>query len=251
MELNWSTVVLEMINFLVLVWILKRFLYKPVLQMIARRQAGIEQNLADAKALHVDAEKLREQYEGRLANWNEERQKARESLSQEMNAERAAKLNELESSLQQEREKARVAEARHRAEELHKMEETALKQGARFASRVLEQVSGPETQARLVELVAAGLTQLPAERIAAVRDSFWKTSEPMIVVSAFPLAEDQRQRLGQALATVAGRDPPLQFELDNKLLAGVRISIGGWVFSANLFDELRGFMELPLAEKQS
>ncbi len=251
MELNWSTVVLEMINFLVLVWILKRFLYKPVLQMIARRQAGIEQTLADAKALHVDAEKLREQYEGRLANWNEERQKARESLSQEMNAERTAKLNELQSSLQQEREKARVAEARHRADELRKMEETALKQGARFASRVLEQVSGPETQARLVELVAAGLTQLPGERIAAMRDSFGKTSEPMIVVSAFPLTEDQRQRLGQALATFAGRDPPLQFELENKLLAGVRISIGGWVFSANLLDELRGFMELPLAEKRS
>jgi len=131
------------------------------------------------------------------------------------------------------------------------MEETALKQGARFASRVLEHVSGPETQARLVELVAAGLTQLPGERIAAVRDSFGQTSAPMIVVSAFPLAEDQRQRLGQALATVAGRDPPLQFELDNKLLAGVRISIGGWVLGANLLDELRGFMELPLDGKQS
>jgi len=250
MELNWSTVVLEIVNFLVLVWILKRFLYKPVLEMIARRQSGIEQNLNDAKALHVDAEKLRERYEGRLADWNEERQKARESLSGEMDAERTARLNELQSLLQQERERARVAEARHQAGELRKMEETALKQGARFASRVLEKVSGPETQARLVELVATGLAQLPAERIAAVRSGLAKASETILVVSAFPLAEDHRQRLEQALASLVGRDLSLQFELDSKLLAGVRISIGGWVLGANLLDELRGFMELPLAGKE-
>ena len=51
MELSWSTFILEAINFLVLVWILKRFLYKPVLDVIERRKAGIEKIQADAKAL--------------------------------------------------------------------------------------------------------------------------------------------------------------------------------------------------------
>ena len=37
MQLNWSTFVLEIINFLILVWVLKRFLYKPVLAAIAQR----------------------------------------------------------------------------------------------------------------------------------------------------------------------------------------------------------------------
>ena len=54
MELNWSTFVLEILNFLVLVWILKRFLYKPVLAVIARRREGIEKSLAEARSLHED-----------------------------------------------------------------------------------------------------------------------------------------------------------------------------------------------------
>jgi F-type H+-transporting ATPase subunit b len=67
MELNWSTFVLEIINFLVLVWILQRLLYKPVLAVIARRRAGIEKTLADAKHLQAEAERLKAQYESRLA----------------------------------------------------------------------------------------------------------------------------------------------------------------------------------------
>ncbi len=39
MELNWSTLLLEIVNFLVLVWILKRFLYRPVLQVIEERRS--------------------------------------------------------------------------------------------------------------------------------------------------------------------------------------------------------------------
>lgn len=68
MELNWSTFILEIINFLILIWILKRFFYKPVLEVIARRRAGIEKTLEDAQALHNEAKALQKQYESRLAD---------------------------------------------------------------------------------------------------------------------------------------------------------------------------------------
>ena len=50
MELDWTTFALEIINFLVLVWMLKRFLYRPVLATLAERRAGIERTLAEARA---------------------------------------------------------------------------------------------------------------------------------------------------------------------------------------------------------
>jgi F-type H+-transporting ATPase subunit b len=45
MELDWTTFALEIINFLALIWILKRFLYRPVLATLGQRRAGIEANL--------------------------------------------------------------------------------------------------------------------------------------------------------------------------------------------------------------
>lgn len=244
MELNWSTFVLEIINFLVLVWILKRFLYKPVLDMIAQRRAGIEKTRANAEALHTDAERLQEQYEGRLADWNQERQQLREALTREIESKRVKKMAELQTALEQEREKVHLAEARHQADAIRKIEETAMLQAARFSTRLLEQASGPDTESRLVELVATELAQLPAERIATLRNSYGKTPKAIVVSSAFPLSEDQRKHLIHALATVASQNTPIQFEQNSELLAGVRITIGAWVLGANLRDELKGFMEL-------
>jgi len=248
-ELSWSTFVLEIINFLVLVWILKRFLYKPVLEVIARRRAGIEKTLADARALHADAEKLQEQYEGRLADWNRERQQMRETLARELEAERARKLEALQSELEQEREKAHVAEASRQADARRKVEETALVQAAKFATRLLEQAAGADTEARLVELVITGLAQLPAERVNAMRNSHGQTPDTIVVASAFPLAGEQRRRLEQALLTLTGLNIPLRFEQDSDLLAGVRITVGAWVLGINLRDELKGMTELAHAEQ--
>ena len=61
MEFDWTTFILEIINFLILVWILKRFLYRPVLGVVARRRAGIEKTLADARRIEAEAGELRQQ----------------------------------------------------------------------------------------------------------------------------------------------------------------------------------------------
>lgn len=242
MELSWTTFILEIVNFLVLVWVLKRFLYKPVLEVIASRRAGIEKTLADARDLQIHAEKLREQYEGRLADWEKEHQQARDALAADLEAERRRRLDALQAELQRQREKAREIEARRQADTLRERETAALQQSARFAARLLEQASGPDTQTRLVDLLIDELSRLPDERSAALQSSYGKTKE-IAVVSALPLSDDQRRRLTQALAHVVP-DATARFGQDRALIAGVRITVGAWVLAANVRDELRGFAEL-------
>ena len=244
MELSWSTFVLEIINFLVLVWILKRFLYKPVMDVIARRRDAIEKTRAEAATLHEDAEKLQKQYEGRLADWNEERKKAREALSREIEGERARKLKELDSELEKRKEQVHVAEERRQRDELHKVEETAIVQAAEFASRLLEKVAGQETETRLVRYLIEELAKLPDERAHAIRQNHSATSEDILVVSAFTLADDDRKALVQALSKLLGEKRPVQFAEDPELVAGVRITIGAWVLGFNVSDELKGLAQL-------
>ena len=247
MELSWSTFVLELINFLVLVWILKRFLYQPVLNVIAQRKAGIEAVRAEAENLQARAEELRQQYEGRLAEWSRERQQARNDLNRELEAERGRRLEACRRELAQEREKARVVEANRQADAAALAQQTALVQGARFASRLLAAGAGADTQAGLVELVIEGLAQLADERVSAIRGSLAQTPGEVVVSSAFALEGDQRGRLAQALQAVTGAAQPPRFELDRELLAGVRINAGSWVLGCNLQDELDGMTELANA----
>ena len=244
MELSWSTFLLEIINFLVLVWILKRFLYQPVLDVVARRRAGIEQRLSDAEAIHAEAETLQRQYESRAADWERERLAARETLAAEIDAERERRLAELEASIQQAREKAKAGEARRAEQVLHRMEETALAQGSRFAARILEQAAGQELERRLIELLIGELSELPEDGLTQLRNHVRASPETALVTSAYPLAEDQRQELERALQAITGSGAAVRFEQDSELIAGARVTIGAWVLAANVREELRAFAEL-------
>ncbi|MEZ5540460.1 MAG: F0F1 ATP synthase subunit delta [Pseudomonadota bacterium] len=248
MELNWSTFVLEILNFLILVWILKHFLYQPVLGVIARRRAGIEQSVQAAKTLQAEAENLKARYEGRLAEWDRERAQAREQLAGELEQERATRQAQLATALDQEREKARVGESRRLDDIRRRYTEAALAQGARFAARLLEHAAGAETEAHLAELLLDELGRLPPERLAALRNSHATAPAAALVRSAFPLPDKQRQRLQQVLTDICGKDTGVEYVQDPALVAGLHITIGAWVLAVNIRDELSGFAELSHVE---
>lgn len=249
MELSWSTFLLEIINFLVLVWILKHFLYKPVLDVIARRRGGIEKQLAEARHLNEEAGTLKAEYENRLADWARERQQARDALAQELDEERARQMVALQAKLAEAREKAQVAESRRRAGAMREIELQALQLGARFATRLLSKAAGQELETRLLDLVLDGLAGLPEDRRSAIRMQWGEAPEAILVTSVFPLPPDQRQRLEVALVGATGLDVPVRYEQDSGLLAGLRVTIGAWVLQANLRDELKGFAEFGHASR--
>lgn len=243
MELSWSTFLLEMLNFLVLVWILKRFLYKPVLEVIARRREGIEAQLAEARQAQEEAAGLKAEYEGRLAERAREQQQARDALAEEINAERARLMSGLQDELAQQRKKAQVAEARQRSTQEREIEHQALQQGAQFATQLLSQAAVPELEARLLTLLLDGIAALPDDRINDLRTQWGEAPADIQVCSAFPLSDEQQQQLEQALCGLSGLAVPVRFSQDGALLAGLRVAIGAWVLHANLQDELKGFAE--------
>jgi F-type H+-transporting ATPase subunit b len=52
-------------TFLILVWLLKRFLYKPILHAIDERERRIAKELADADTKKTEAEKERDEFQKR------------------------------------------------------------------------------------------------------------------------------------------------------------------------------------------
>ncbi|BBL72372.1 F0F1 ATP synthase subunit delta [Methylogaea oryzae] len=243
MELDWSTIALEIVNFLILVWLLKRLLYKPVQDIIAQRRAAIEATLREADDKQAQAQALRTQYENRLAEWDKEKQAARETLRQEIEAERQKQMAALKDALAAELEKTRSVEERQRAETLQRLEESAVAQGARFCAKLLERLTGPDLHGRLLELLVAELEQLPEKRRAELRNG-WRGQAPTVeVVSAYTLSDGQCARLQQSLDQLAGAPCRLTHREDDTLLAGVRLSAPPWHLDVNLGDELQHFAE--------
>jgi len=241
MELNWSTFLLEILNFLVLVWILKRFLYRPVLDTLAKRQSSIEQALASAQAIQAEAQTLKAQYENRLDEWSAERESAREGLRLEIAEERSRRLQALEQELERERERQRVLDEKLKEDCLRKYQETALGLGERFVAKLLAEFAGPELEARLFDSAMRQLDALPAERLDAIRLACEEAPEAAEASTAYPLDGARRRQLADKLGGLLGLPVACHFNEDPGLLAGLHVTLGPWVFQANLRDELKGF----------
>jgi len=242
-ELNWSTFILEIINFLILVWILKRFLYKPVMDAIAARRAGIEQEMQAASQKDEEAQVLKTQYEHRLEDWEREKRAAREQLHTEIEQERQRRQAQLQSSLAQEQQKARVIAAQQEQERQHQSEQQALQNGVRFTSKLLSELASAELEARLVDKLLEQLQTLPAAERDRLRQALNAHELTAQIQTAFPLNQDRRKRLQQALQNFSDQRVACEFEQDPDLLAGTRIRLGPWLLHANLQDELQAFAE--------
>lgn len=244
MEIDWTTFFLEIVNFLILVWLLQRLFYKPVQEAIAARQGAIDKSLEEARRARVEAEGIRSQYEGRLADWEAEKQKAREALERDLEAERAAREARLAAALEQEREKNRILEKRRLGELEKAAGERGVERAARFASKLLNRLNGPELEARLVAALCEDIESLPADVAARVRAAYARDPQARVLaVSAYALSEGVRGLLRSKLRALAGPEAAVEFSEDRSLGAGLRVDLGAWVLHANLRDELSYFAE--------
>jgi F-type H+-transporting ATPase subunit b len=245
MELDLTSFALELINFAVLVWILHRFLYKPVLAAIDRRRASVEQALAQAQAARDQAAALKTQVEARLASWAQERAEAKGKLAAELAAQRDKGLAEAARAVEEQRARLVALQDKADRERRRSDEQQALDQAAAFAARLLERLSDPALDARLVELLAADLGALPEDRLRPLAEAARAVDGRVAVQSARPLPEAVRARLEQALSQRLGLECHAHCTLDESLLGGVRVALGPWLLQADLRDELRFFSGGP------
>ena len=255
MEFNTSTFILEIINFLVLMWVLKHFFYRPVLEAIEKRRLKIEHATLKATKLNEDANALQQSYQNRLNAWEQDKQQLRDAFLQEIESERAQKMQKLQVDLNLAQERAEVIQQHEQAELLKRTQQQAHQQAARFAAKLLKGAACLEMQDKLIELFIAQLTHLQQQAdvdtvLLPLRQACEKSlqsSTPLKVLSAFPLTPEQQQQLQKALNPICEASEHWLFIEEPSLLAGLRICLGDLALGINLQDELSGFTNLTLA----
>src|ERR1035441_4382574 len=73
MLIDWFTIGAQALNFLILVWLLKHFLYKPILNAIDAREKRIAKELADAAAKKAEAQKEQDEFQKKNEEFDKQR----------------------------------------------------------------------------------------------------------------------------------------------------------------------------------
>lgn len=240
MSIDWSTFGLELFNFLILVWILQRLLYRPILQAVERRRQAEAAAQESARRLRAEAEELQKTYAARLAEWAAEKARLQQQFDAEMDHRRAEAEARLEQDLARQKADRSDQEAQEKRRELEAMEGAAVRMSGQFAARLLQRLAGPEVQDKLIAMLLEDLGRLPPPQRDRLRQAPWHTVE---LASAYPLSDGQQAALGSALAGFCDAPPVLHCVVKAELLAGARIQAGAVTLGANIADELEAFCD--------
>lgn len=236
MEVNWFTVIAQIINFVVLVWLMKKYLYKPILQAVDEREKKIAAELADAKSKMAEAKKEQDEF-----------QKKNEAFDLNL-----AKITD-EAKANAETERLQLLDAA-------KKEAAVVKQKLEEASRELQETMSDQlaqrtqqkvlsiTQKALSELASASLEEQSVEvfisKIKGITgkekkqfiDAFHSDSSPVSVKSAFDLSDKNQKSIQSAITGVLGDESKYEFKTDPTMIGGVELATNGyklsWSFSA-------------------
>jgi F-type H+-transporting ATPase subunit b len=239
MGLDATTFVLEIVNFLVLLWLLSRFLFRPVQAAITRRQREDEaaKQALEAQRLAVAAQQ-KDVAQAR-ARLDVEREAAREKLSAEIAEERARRLDALNAELDEERVKAQARAAARSAEEARREDERAARRAQEFLRRFLARLAGPELERAIAALFVADLAALDAEARKRLAETF--AGAAVAAATAFEATEALRQQVEKAVRALLGRTVAVHWQIDPALVAGISVRLDGHLLEASLARALDAF----------
>jgi F-type H+-transporting ATPase subunit b len=241
LEFSWTTFILEIVNFLILVWLLTWLLYRPIKHAIATRRAQIDKALNDAANSQKAAEALEASYRERNLAWERDRAQARRTLEQELAEARAAAQSALKDELDRERQRAIAEEERQLRSRMDENERIAVSHAMAFLSKMVGRLASPSLEASIVDLAVSDLGCLASMARADLCKAASGAGDQMTVTTAYLLDQSGRRKLQTALTEVVGRPLDLRFEQDPALQAGLRIDVGELTLGANLQAELRFF----------
>jgi F-type H+-transporting ATPase subunit b len=255
MLIDWFTVGAQALNFLILVWLMKRFLYQPILNAIDVREKRIAAELADAAKKQADAKKERDEFQKK----NEEFEKKRADLLKKATDEAETEHQRL------------LGEARKAADAMSAKREEALQNDAKnlnqaitrrvqdevfaIARKALTDLANASLEERMGEVFTRRLREMEGDAKAGLGNALKSLKEPALLRSAFELPADQRAAIRNAINVTFSADVPLKFETAPDLVSGIELTTNGQKVAWSIADYLssleKGVSELLKTKAKS
>jgi len=252
MLIDWFTVGAQVLNFVILVWLMKHFLYKPILKAIDAREKRIAEELANADTKKAEAQKEHDEFQHK---------------NEEFDQQRAALLNKATDDAKVERQRL-LDEARRSADALSAKRQEGLRNDAHnlnqaigrraqqevfaIARKALSDLATTSLEERLGEVFTRRLRELGGSAKEGLAKALRTASDPALVRSAFDLPADQRAAIQNALNETFSAEIHVRFETAPDMVSGIELTTNGqkvaWSISDYLTALEKGVSEL-LKEK--
>jgi F-type H+-transporting ATPase subunit b len=238
MDINWFTVVAQLINFLILVWLLKRFLYKPILDAVHEREKKIMDQLKDAADKKAIAEQEKEDFKKKNEEFDQQKKELMDTVVAEGATEKiqlieAAKA-EAKGLIFKMEEAAKAAQANENKE----IAQNTQKQVFEITRKALSAIASLSLEEQSANTFIKHLKASKEEEKQQFIAAFKSHPDSILVKSAFDLPVKQQDEITTVVNDLLHTETKLQFKTAPGIISGIELSTNGykvaWSFSEYL-----------------
>lgn len=253
MLVDWFTVIAQIINFLILVWLLKRFLYGRIVKAMDARQAKI---VAQAEKAEEDRERARSEadaYTEMIRTFEDEHHARLKEAELEVKELRTRRIQEARNEVGELREKWGESLARQQADFVLELKRRSGEELCKIARRALDDLADATLEQQALRVFVSDLVE-DADKRETLRKAIGDAATPVTISSSFPISEEQQAELTRELQTYVIGEREVRFDEDPELSCGITLHGNSHVVEWNMdayVDELaREFEEAVSAESR-
>lgn len=225
--IDWFTVIAQVINFLILVWLLKHFLYKPILNAIDAREKRIADELANASAKKTEAEKEKEEFKRKNEEFDQQRAALLNKAKDEAKAERQRLFEEVRkeaSELKAKQQEALKNDEQHLNQEIGRRTQQEV---FNIARKVLQDLAGTSLEEHTIDAFAQRMGSLESDEKKQLASALGESSSQVLIRSAFDLPQAQRDSIKKTIKETLGIEVQPRFETAPELISGIELTTDG------------------------
>tara|TARA_R110000824_G_scaffold288508_6_gene477001 strand:+ start:121876 stop:122757 length:882 start_codon:yes stop_codon:yes gene_type:complete len=245
MLIDWFTVGAQTLNFIILVWLMKRFLYQPILNAIDAREKRIADELARADKISQEANQAKASFESKNLEFDEQRNQLMLAAKEAASSERQRLLEEARQTVKQLEDKQQKALQNKMQNLHHSILTSTQKELFSMAKNALRDLAEVDIETQMVAVFLKQLSAMNNEQQNALQSAL--IGQQICVLSSNALSTEQRGSIEKTLQEITGKDIQLQFEQSTDLIGGIELTANGFKIGWSVAEYLQS-LEASLAE---
>lgn len=222
MQIDWFVLLVQLVNFLILLYLLRRFLFTRITRTMDEREAKMIARFEEAERLKREAEEAARVFQEKQASLQVQAEKMLDEARQ--TAKRRQK--ELMDSARKE-----VDTIRQRWVETILQEKDAFLESLRLRAsqhvyavvrRILAELADTAIEQKMIDFLIERIHSLDPKEGETIRKALGDSGEGVMVLSAFPLTQEDRQRLAAAVRELTGTsEKVISYQERSDMISGV------------------------------
>lgn len=252
MQIDWFTLVAQIINFLILVGLLMRFLYRPIIRAMDEREERIAARVKDAEAREQEAEDQTRSYREQRRELDNQTQQLLDEAETRAEEHRQQLMARARGEVEQTQATWREAIAREQASFLEELRTRAGDEVCAVAARTLKDLANRELQEHMIEVFLGQIEHLADADRRELTAAIAESGNRVVVTSAFDISADSRDKIARAIRERLVSDGDVQFQIARDLICGIELKSGGRKISWNVagyLDALQARLSQVLAQE--